>query len=37
MEVFLEWLSEFERAKNGEDNEQSQKFEEKLKILKNCP
>ena len=38
MEVFWEWLGEFERGKNGEDNEQSQKFEGKLKkVFKKWP
>ena len=35
MEVFQEWLGEFERGKHGEDKELSQNFEGKLKkVLK---
>ena len=35
MNVFREWLGEFKRGKHGEDNEQSQNFEGKLKkVLK---
>ena len=34
MEVFQEWYGEFERGKNGEDNEQLEMFEGKLKSFK---